>query len=366
MSSLDLHPKLRRAFQVDLPAWFRHHRRRLPWRTRRTPYRVWISELMLQQTRVEQARDYFLRFMRRFPDLKALAAARQQDVLKIWEGLGYYSRARQAHRTAQWLIKQCGGRFPRTYAGLLALPGIGPYTAAAVGSLAFQLDVAVVDGNVRRVLSRVFACGEDLRSAASQKKLQARADQLLPHGRSALFNEAVMELGALCCTPRQPRCPACPLRTVCLGLAQGRPADYPFRPARKKRPHKIVGAGVIVNRRGDFLIARRPEHKMLGGLWEFPGGTLEPGETMEQCIARELREEMGLRVRVGPRLTVVQHAYSHFTIALHAHWCRIQAGRPRNIQCQDHAWVPLAKLGHYPFSRADHHIIAALKAHPPP
>ncbi|MCX6998299.1 MAG: A/G-specific adenine glycosylase [Kiritimatiellaeota bacterium] len=361
MPSPDLHPNLRRAFQLGLPAWFRRHRRALPWRTRRTPYRVWLAELMLQQTRVDQARDYFLRFMRRFPTLTALAAADQQAVLKLWEGLGYYSRARRAHRTAQWLVQQGGGKFPTTYAGLLALPGVGPYTAAAVGSLAFNLDVAVVDGNVARVLCRVFACAADPRTGAGQRQLQAWADGLLPRGRAGEFNEALMELGALCCTPRQPDCPKCPLRKNCRAYATGQPEAYPTKAAKKKPPHKIVGAAVVVNRRGEFLIAQRPEHAMLGGLWEFPGGKQEPGETMEQCLARELREEMGLRVRVGPRLTVARHAYSHFTIALHAHWCRIRSGRPRNIQCQAHAWVPLSRFGHYPFSRADHYIIAALR-----
>jgi A/G-specific adenine glycosylase len=349
-----------KVFHHDLPAWFRKNRRALPWRTRRTPYRVWISELLLQQTRVAQAHDYFLRFMKRFPNLQALAAADQQDVLKLWEGLGYYSRARRAHQTAQWLVAQCGGKFPRTFAELLALPGVGPYTAAAVGSLAFNLDVAVVDGNVARVFCRVFAFG------GGKRQLQVWADELLPHGRAGEFNEAIMELGALCCTPRRPDCPNCPLRTICRARAQNRVSDFPAKTPKQKRPHKIVGAGVIINRRGEFLIARRHEHGLLGGLWEFPGGKQEPGETMAQCIARELVEELGIRVRVGPCVTVVQHAYSHFTIALHAHWCRIERGRPRNFQCLENAWVPFSKLREKPFSRADLHIIAALRGVAPP
>ena len=349
------------SFRRALPAWFRQHRREMPWRTGRTPYRVWISELMLQQTRVEQARAYFLRFMKRFPDLQALAAAGQQDVLKQWEGLGYYSRARRAHQTAQWLVEHCQGKFPQTFEALLALPGVGPYTAAAVGSLAFNLDVAVVDGNVARVLCRVFAFGDDPRGGAGKKKLQAWADELLPHGRAGEFNESLMELGALCCSPRKPDCPHCPLRNICQGYADGQPENFPTKAAKKKLPHKIVGAGVIINRRGEFLIARRHEHEMLGGLWEFPGGKQEPGETMEQCIARELREELGIQVRVGPCVTVVHHAYSHFTIALHAHWCRIARGRPHRLQCLDIAWVPFARLRTKPFSRADLHIIAALR-----
>lgn len=358
--------KIIKAFRHDLPAWFQRHRRALPWRTRRTPYRVWISELMLQQTRVEQARDYFLRFMKRFPTLQTLAAANQQEVLKLWEGLGYYSRARRAHQTAQWLIKNRAGRFPRTLDGLLALPGVGPYTAAAIGSLAFNLDAAVVDGNVARVLCRVFACGDEPRSSAAKKKLQAWADVLLPCGQAGAFNEALMELGALCCTPRQPECASCPLASVCQARAANRQEDFPVKAVRRKLPHKIVGAGVIINRRGEFLIAQRHEHKMLGGLWEFPGGKQEPGETIEQCVARELMEELGIRVRVGPRLTVVHHAYSHFTIDLHAHWCRIERGRPQPFQCLNIAWVTLSKLREKPFSRADLYIITALCSAKPP
>jgi len=358
--------RVRRAFHHELRSWFQKHRREMPWRSQRTPYRVWISELMLQQTRVEQARAYFLRFMERFPTLAALAAAGQQDVLKQWEGLGYYSRARRAHQTAQWLVANCHGKFPQTYEELLALPGVGPYTAAAVGSLAFNLDVAVVDGNVARVLCRVFAFGSDPRGAAGKRRLQAWVDDLLPRGRAGEFNESMMELGALCCTPRQPDCPHCPLRNICQGYADGRPENFPMKAAKKKLPHKVVGAGVIINRRGEFLIARRHEHEMLGGLWEFPGGKQEPGETMAECVARELMEELGIQVRVGPCVTVVHHAYSHFTIALHAHWCRIARGRPHRLQCLDIAWVPFAKLRDKPFSRADLHIIAALSGVQPP
>ena len=358
--------KIVKAFRHDLLTWFDKHRRTLPWRSQRTPYRVWISELMLQQTRVEQARDYFLRFMQRFPTLRTLAEADQQEVLKLWEGLGYYSRARRAHQTAQWLVKNAHGKFPQTFDGLLALPGIGPYTAAAIGSLAFNLDVAVVDGNVARVLCRVFAFAEDPRTAKGKAHMQTRADTLLSHGRAGEFNEAMMELGALCCTPRNPDCARCPLEKICRARRENRMEIYPVKPVKKKLPHKIVGAGVIINRRGEFLIARRHEHEMLGGLWEFPGGKREPGETMEQCIARELMEELGISVRVGPCLTVVHHAYSHFTIDLHAHWCRIERGRPHPLQCLDIEWLPFAKLRAKPFSRADLHIITALRGIKPP
>ncbi|MFH0907637.1 MAG: A/G-specific adenine glycosylase [bacterium] len=349
-----------RAFRSNLLRWFESTRRPLPWRERRTPYRVWVSELMLQQTRADQAIPYYHRFLRRFPTLKALAAAPRHDVLKLWEGLGYYARAVRAHETARRLVAQHRGRFPDTLEGLLALPGIGPYTAAAVGSLAFGLDAAVVDGNVARVLSRVFVYGGDIQTVAGKRWMQELAQALLPKGRAGEFNEAMMELGAMVCAPRGPRCPACPLRRVCAAAAEGDPEQYPVKRKKKSVPHKRVGAGIVADRRGRFLIAQRKEGSMLGGLWEFPGGTLEDGETMEACIARELKEELGIDVEVGKHVITVRHAFSHFTMDLHAHACRLESGRPRAIHCAAWKWVTLAELRRYPFGRADVKIIDAL------
>lgn len=350
-----------RAFRVALPAWFLRNRRDLPWRKDRTPYRVWISELMLQQTRVDQAAPYFERWMTRFPDLAALAAARVDDVLKVWEGLGYYSRARRAHAVARVLIQKQGGRFPSTLEGLLALPGIGPYTAAAIGSLAFGLDAAVVDGNVIRVLARAFADDADVSSPAARRAFQARADALLPHGQAAVFNEAMMELGATVCTPRQPRCADCPLRKICRALAAGQVERYPAKKRRAAVPHKHVGAAVIVDARGRHLIAQRRDGELLGGLWEFPGGKQEPGETIEQCIAREIREELGVEIAVGEHVITVKHAFSHFTMDLHAHRCRIVRGRPRALECAAVKWVKPSDFATYAFGRADQQIVASLR-----
>ncbi len=351
---------LRKAFQADLLAWFRRHRRDLPWRRRRTPYRVWISELMLQQTRVDQVIPYFHRFLQRFPTLKALAEAPRADVLKQWEGLGYYSRAVRAQETARYLLAEKGGRFPRTLEGLRALPGIGPYTAAAVGSLAMGLDAAVVDGNVMRVLARVFAWAEAIDRPAVRARFQARADELLPRGRAGEFNEALMELGATVCTPRKPLCARCPLGGVCQARHEGRMESYPVKPRKAAVPHRHVGAGLVVNARGQLLIAQRHEASMLGGLWEFPGGKQEPGESLPACIQRELKEELGIEVAVGQPFATVRHAFSHFTMDLHAYWARIARGRPRAVECADCRWASPAELGRYAFGRADQKIIEAL------
>lgn len=348
--------------QRALLGWFAASARELPWRRRRTPYRVWLSEIMLQQTRVEQVIGYYNRFLRRFPSIRALAAATPAAVLKAWEGLGYYTRARQLHAAAKTIVVAHGGRFPRAMDEIRALPGIGPYTAAAIGSLAFGLDAAVVDGNVIRVLARVFAIPEDVGKAAARAAIQRLADDLLPRGRAGVFNEALMELGATLCTPRAPRCPVCPWRADCAARKSGDPTAYPRKTRKAAVPHKHVGAGVVIDARGRLLIAQRKETSMLGGMWEFPGGTREPGESIEQCIARELKEELGIDVDVGPHLITVPHAFSHFTMDLHAHVCRLRAGRPRAIHCADWRWVTMEELDAYPFGRADQRIIDHLLA----
>ena len=354
--------------QRRLLPWFARHARDLPWRAEpRPPYAVWISEIMLQQTRVDTVVPYFRRFLARFPDAAALAAAPLRDVLKLWEGLGYYSRARQIHRTAQILVRDHGGRLPADPAALAALPGLGPYTVAAIASFAFGQPLAVLDGNVIRVFSRLLALPDDVGRLATRKKLQRCADEWLPRDRPGAANEAWMELGALVCTPRKPRCPACPLRAACRAAKSKNPEAFPNKKKKMKVPHKVVGAAVILNAKNQILIAQRnPEKGMLAGLWEFPGGKIAEGETMPQCIARELKEEMGIAIDVGPHLVTVHHAYSHFTIELHAHFARIRSGRPRHLECSGHAWTTRGRFDDFPFSKADLEIIRALRALPEP
>lgn len=355
--------RVRRYFAKDLLAWFAANQRVLPWRTHRTPYRVWISELMLQQTRVDQALPYYRRFMKRFPSLVSLARAPREDVMKHWEGLGYYRRARVAHETARHLVREHGGRFPRTLEGLLALPGIGPYTGAAIASLALGLDHAVIDGNVVRVASRVFAWSGDISRRTDRAHMELVLARLLPVGQAAAFNEAMMELGALVCTPAKPSCGACPLAAVCRARIEGRPEKYPFRRTKKAIPHRHVGAGVVVDGQGRVLMARRREGAMLGGLWEFPGGGVEEGEAIPECIRRELLEELGIEVRVGPHLATVRHTFSHFRMDLHAHWARIDTGRPRAIACDAFKWVPVKEVSRLALPVADQKIHRVLIEH---
>ncbi len=358
---------MQKAVRTRLLPWFAANRRDLPWRKNRTPYRVWVAEIMLQQTRVDTVIDYYRRWMKAFPSWKALAAAPQSDVLKCWEGLGYYSRARNLHAAAKMIAgfskpwKKEAEPFQSLGKFLRSFPGIGNYTAAAIASLAFNEDAAVVDGNVIRVLSRLFAFGGDTKSAAGKKQMQAWADELLVKGKAGEFNEALMELGALVCLPKNPKCPECPLQKVCAALAAGTAEAYPVMKKKAKVPHIVVGAAVTVNRTGEVLIAQRKQDDMLGGLWEFPGGKQEPGETIQECIVRELEEELGIKTVVEEHLMTVKHAYSHFTMTMHVYLAKIVSGHPRPIHCADFAWVNVLMLGKFAWSKADLQVVAKLQ-----
>ena len=359
-------PSHERAFRETLPAWFDGARRAMPWREsdaegRRDPYRVWLAEVMLQQTRVETAIPYFERFTAAYPTVEALAAAPLDEVLKAWEGLGYYSRARNLHRAAQAVVRDHGGQVPDAREAFAALPGVGPYTEAAVLSLAYGVPLAVLDGNVIRVLTRVFAVGHDARSGATRAALQRLADRLLDAAAPGRWNESVMELGATICTPRAPACDRCPLAGVCAARALGTPEAFPVVSPRKAVPHHTVVVGLLADDAGRLFIQRRPDDAMLGGLWEFPGGKAEPGETVAHALARELREELGVEVEPGGTVAIVEHAYSHFRITLHALRGRVVGGGP--VTALPTAWASLDELeAVYAMPRANRHVVAALRA----
>jgi len=355
------HPDLQ-PIRTRLLAWYRRNRRDLPWRGADDPYAVWVSEIMLQQTRVETVGPYYRRFLERFPNVPSLAAAKLDDVLKLWEGLGYYARARNLHRAARQLVAERGAELPRDPAELRKLPGIGRYTAGAIASIAFGLDEPVLDGNVTRVLSRVFRIRRPPDEPATQRRLWKLARDLIPRGKASLINQAMMDLGATVCRPRNPLCLTCPLRNDCRALARGEQTKLPVRQPSAPLPHQTVVAAVI-RRRGRVLIDRRPPEGLLGGLWEFPGGKVEPGESLQVALAREVREEVGLTVRVGERLMSVKHAYTHFRITLHFFACTAEPGRARALACQAVRWARPADLPEYAFPKASHAMVRHL-AHP--
>lgn len=332
----------------------------MPWRETDDPYRIWVSEVMLQQTRVDQAEPYYRRFVERFPSVENLARSDLDDVLLCWEGLGYYSRARHLHEAARKIVDDFGGEIPDAEADLRSLPGVGPYTAAAVLSIAYGRPYAVIDGNVTRVLTRVFRLDGHAKKSKTRRLLASVANDLLDPSRPGAFNQAVMELGATICTPREPRCDACPILPVCGAADAGRQEAYPVTSKRAPVPHHAIAVGVIFNEAGEVLIQKRPEHAMLGGLWEFPGGKQEPDESLRQTCIREIDEELGVTVEVGEVFHELSHAYSHFRITLSAFIGHIVEGavtsRPGEVE-----WVPPRHLTEYAFPRANRRLIEHLQ-----
>lgn len=350
---------------APLLAWYRLNGRTLPWRGSRDPYAIWVSEIMLQQTRVETVIPYFDRWMERFPTVESLALANEQEVLQVWEGLGYYSRGRCLHKSARMVVEKFNGTLPHSGRELESLPGIGRYTAGAIASIAFGLDEPALDGNIRRVLARLFSMRLPARSPAGEKKLWQLARQCLPKNQAGDFNQALMDLGASICTPQKPACLVCPLNRQCQALAEGLQEELPLLAARLPVPHYTVTAAVI-QRANTVLIARRPSHGLLGGLWEFPGGKLEPAETLPEGLQREIREELASEIEVREPFGVYRHAFTHFKITLHAFLCTLENGEPRAIEASEIAWVEPARLKDYPMGKVDRQIARRFEKELPP
>ncbi len=343
-----------------LIAWYRTAKRDLPWRSTTDPYAIWISEVMSQQTRVDTVIPYYHRFLERFPDVCALAEASQHDLLHLWEGLGYYSRARNLHAAAKQICHEHGGRIPSEETAFRALKGVGPYTTAAVLSIAFGRRLAVIDGNVMRVVTRFMGIRDDIRSATVPRRIQAFVDAAIPSDHPADFNQAMMELGATVCTPKKPMCGSCPLSDDCVALRDGIVADVPFKSPKAAVPHHRIVVGIVSDADGRVLIARRPDEAMLGGLWEFPGGKVEPGEGDEQALRRELREELGIDVGPLTAFHTLKHAYSHFKITLSAYRSTLSYGMPKPLASKELKWVTIEELKHHPFPKANRTLTLAL------
>ena len=358
----------KKTIQRNLLKWFGLHKRVLPWRAvKRDPYQVWLSEIMLQQTQVATVIPYFTRWLERFPILADFAAAPLDDVLKQWEGLGYYSRARNFHRAAQMVMNEHAGEIPSTVEGLLKLPGIGRYTAGAIASFAFGRDAPVLDGNVKRVWARLFVLTE-----IDDDALWALSVELLPKGRAGEFNEALMDLGATICTPRNPKCSACPLVEQCAAYEQGNPERYPIKVAKTATPHKNIGTLVLLNAHGQVLMGQRPNAGLLGGLWEFVSSEIgiavaealplfDPAADPMTQIAAQVLTRIGaaqLDLQAMTMLGTVKHAFTHFKITKHVVLAQVDGPLPEFATTiyQQLKWVRLPDLTQLALTRSDQKI----------
>lgn len=340
--------------------WYRENRRDLPWRRTRDPYAIWISEAMLQQTRVDTVIPYWHRFLTKFPTVGELAVAPVDDVLKLWEGLGYYSRARNLHRAAGLIVSDFGGRLPDSATQLKTLPGIGPYMAGAVASIAFQKPEPVLDGNVERVLTRLHGISDSVSDAKTKKNLWQLAAGLVPETSPGDFNQGMMELGATVCTPKGPGCVTCPLTAPCVAHAEGTPEAYPVKLKKAPAPHHDIAVGVV-RYRGKLLLVRRPERGLLGGLWEFPGGRLQASESPGDGVIKRLKERFSLSVTPGEPLTPVKHVFTHRRVTLHPFLCEAASESVAPGYHSDFRWVPPGGVTGLALPRAHQKILESLE-----
>ena len=348
--------------------WFREHSRDLPWRRTRDPYGIWVSEIMLQQTQVKTVIPYWERWMRRLPDLQTLAKARIQTVLKLWEGLGYYHRARNMHHAAQTIVTQHAGRFPDHFGEVLALPGIGRYTAGAICSIAFNQPVPVLDGNVIRVLARVFGLSGNPRAPATNADLWGLAGELVQMAAKAApnrsrpcsqLNQALMELGALVCTPTQPKCPACPARSVCLAHITGQTESLPNLGDRRSATTRLFAA-FIVEHRGRFLVRQRPAGVVNALLWEFPNVEITDKRSTTAYFGWEAT---GIRLSRLQPFCVIKHTITRYRITLKAYRTRMQR---RPIASDERSrWLTVPELNRLPFAGAHRKMLIILESQSP-
>lgn len=326
----------------------------MPWRDHPDPYAVWVSEIMLQQTRVETVIPYFEKWMKLFPDIDSLANASEQDVLNAWEGLGYYSRARNLHKAAKIVASKFNGRLPRDLTELRTLPGIGRYTVGAIASISFKMDEPTLDGNLRRVFSRLYDVTEFADSPTGETLLWDLAAKNLPKGKAGDYNQALMDLGATVCLPKNPRCLLCPLMDMCKARENGTQELRPVLKAKKQAPQYIHAAAVIVER-GRVLLSQRPVDGLLGGMWEFPNARVVQNPAAE--LEKALRTASKIQVKRGEALGIVYHAYSHFKIAVHSFRCEsVSIPEDKNLK-----WVKIGDLDDYPMGKVDRQIARKIK-----
>lgn len=343
-----------------LSRWFAKNARPFPWRGETDPYRIWISEIILVQTTASVGVPRYQRFLKRFPTLRSLIRASVDDVMKEWEGLGYYHRARNLHKAAQVIANEHSGKFPSDYDAIRALPGIGDYCAAAIHNFCFGGRRAPIDANVARVGARLFGVSGDVRASKTRKEVQAGLESLMTVGHGSLWTEALIGLGATVCSPRNPLCQVCPLSDECVARRKGLESEFGLPVKRATRKVVNVACGIIRRADGRILIAQRLETGLLPNLWEFPGGKRDGNESLAETCRREIHEELDVKVSVGKRRMVIEHAYSHYAVRLHVFECRFVSGKPKALGCQRFRWMKLPDLDELAFPTANKRIISSL------
>ncbi len=349
--------------QTSLLQWFEKNQRPLPWRAHYRPYEVWISEIMLQQTQMNTVLPYYERWFKSFPDIGTLAQSDIKAVLKAWEGLGYYSRARNLHETANVIVREHSGKFPDDFEKILGLKGVGRYTAGAIASIAFNQEKPIVDGNVLRVLSRVYAIKEPVDVEKNKPLFWELQEKLIPKGKARWFNQALMELGALVCSTENPACAVCPLRSFCKAYKNGDPENYPVR-AKKTKTVKVTAAAVVLENKGRYLIRLRPLGEIMGGLWEFPEWKLSknkplPAESVQKKAKKLAAGEFSVPTENMHPLGVIKRNYTYFNESLHVFKVSVtgEAQRRAPGKTWESVWVPKEHFSKYPFSSAHAKIV---------
>ena len=345
----------KKKIQGKLITWYQSNARELPWRGLQDPYLIWVSEVMLQQTQVETVIPYFQRWMKRFPDIQSVVYASEDDVLKVWEGLGYYSRARNIKKTAIIIYHQFDGVIPRTTNELKKLPGIGDYIAGAIASIAFGMNGPALEANGVRVVSRLYDFHGPVNKTGNKNILKEYLRELIPNRNACDFIQAVMDLGSLVCLSVNPICKKCPIRKECFAFSRSTQMELPVIKKRPTRPHLEVVAAII-ERDDKVLIDKRPADGLLGGMWEFPGGKVEHGENHLNALKRELREELGIAVNLVDTFGVYKHAYTHFTVTVYPYFVEIMNGDPKALESDKIEWVDINTLRDFPMGKVDRNI----------
>ena len=342
-------------FVSSILSWYKKEKRDLPFRGINDPYKIWLSEVMLQQTKVKTSIPYYQTWIQQYPTLKSVALADRERLLKIWEGLGYYSRCRNFHEATKIILERHNGLVPNNWEEFRSLPGVGEYTASAVLSIAFNKSFPVMDGNVKRVMSRVLGIRHFTKRNLTI--IKNSLDKMIPSSCPGDFNQAMMELGAIVCAPKNPKCALCPISHYCKGFLLGSPESYPLLKKKKMIPHYTIVVGLIW-RKNKFYIQKRGNKGMLAGLWEFPGGKVKNGESNHEALLREIKEECGVKPKIIKKIGTIKHAYTHFSITFHGYHC-IENGQLINAQkyCE---WITPEDINNFTFPKANHKIFTIL------